>query len=383
MRLPVSATPDAKSDLWSDRLTLLLESTGEGIYGIDLQGDCIFINRAGAAMLGWRPDELLHRNMHALVHHSRADGDHYPEAACPIFNAFRQGLPCRVDTEVFWKRDGTAFPAEYSSYPIVDAGEVRGAVVTFLDITERRRAQAALQESRDELERRVDRRTAALTDALRQLRELTAYLETVREQERTRIAREIHDELGSLLVALRLDVNWLRQRLPPQDGLERKCRAMGGLIDAAVENVGRIITDLRPSILDHQGLWAAIEWHVQEQCEAAELALDTDFRIDADTPQPDERRALAIFRSVQEMLSNVLRHAAATRVAIGIAAGRDRVAITVSDDGRGASAAAFDAPDAYGMMGMRERIGHFGGTVAVRSRPGEGTTVRLDMPLAG
>ena len=101
--------------LSTDRLTLLLESTGEGMFGIDMEGRCTFINRAAALTLGWRTEEVLGRNMHSLIHHTHADGRHYPECDCPIFNAFRRGLPCRIDDEVLWRADGSSFPAEYSN----------------------------------------------------------------------------------------------------------------------------------------------------------------------------------------------------------------------------------------------------------------------------
>ena len=100
--------------------------------------------------------------MHELTHHSHADGSHYADTDCPIFNAFRRGLPCRIDTEVFWRADGSAFAVEYSSHPIMD-GAVRGAVITFVDITERRRAARALQQAKDELGLRVEERTRELT----------------------------------------------------------------------------------------------------------------------------------------------------------------------------------------------------------------------------
>ena len=202
--------------LWQQQLSLMLDSTGEGIFGIDLDGCCVFINRAGAAMLGWNAADVQGRNMHALTHHSHADGSPYPDAACPIFNAFRQGLACRIDTEVFWRRDGSAFAVEYSSHPIVEDAVVRGAVITFVDITERRQAARALQRANDELEMRVEARTCELSVALGQLRKLAEYSEKIREEERTRIAREVHDELGSLLVALKLDVNWMDKRLAEQ-----------------------------------------------------------------------------------------------------------------------------------------------------------------------
>jgi len=361
----------------ADRLTLLLESTGEGIFGIDLAGHCTFVNRAAAQTLGWRTEQVLGRNMHALIHHSHGDGRHYPEEQCPIFNAFRQGLPCRIDDEVLWRADGSSFWAEYSSYPIVEHGEVRGAVVTFVDITERKRAEALLKRSKDELEQRVAERT-------HQLRELANHLEAVRESERKRIAREIHDELGSLLVALKMDVNWLGKRVADRDELACKCHGMGRLIDTAVDKVGRIITDLRPSILDHQGLWAALEWQAQEFIESSELDATLQLHVAAGVAPPEGGLAIAVFRIFQEMLSNVARHARARSVRMAIAVDGPPgpvLYVDVRDDGVGAEASALSDPQSWGVIGMRERAGHFGGRVTIDSAPGQGTRVRLTMPL--
>jgi len=384
----------AADPLWQNPLGLLLESTGEGIFGIDLDGNCTFINRAGALLLGWAQAEVLGRNMHALTHHSHPDGRHYPVEDCPIFNAFREARPCRIDAEVFWRRDGSSFAVEYSSYPILDGEQVRGAVVTFVDITERRAAAEALERARDELEQRVSERTQELTAALGRLRELAAWSEKVREDERTRIAREVHDELGSLLVALKMDVNWLDKRLGEQEArapeaaqdmrqrMRGKCRNMSRLIETAVDNVGRIITDLRPSILDHQGLWAALEWLAHDLLPAAELALD--WRMDVpDGLELPEAEAMAVFRIFQEMLSNVVRHAGAAGVVIRIGVEEGQLGISVQDDGCGAPPQAFEAPDAYGVMGMRERARHFGGCVEISSQPGQGARCRLRWPLAG
>lgn len=372
-------------------LSLLLESTGEGIYGIDREGRCTFVNRAGAQMLGHAPEAVLGRNMHHLVHHAHADGRPYPEHECPILNAYRQGLPCRCDDEVFWRADGSPFEAEYSSYPVIEHGEVRGAVVTFVDITERKRAeralhdaQQALKRTNDDLERRVAERTHELSTALARLRELAAWTETVRETERTRIAREIHDELGSLLVALKMDVNWIERRVPDAPPLAAKCRGMGRLIDSAVDKVGRIITDLRPSILDHQGLWAALEWQAQEFLESAEIECDLQLHVAAGVQPPDGALAIAVFRIFQEMLSNVARHAKAHRVQIRIAVDDppDPVLyLDVRDDGVGAAPGALDDARSYGVMGMRERAAHFGGRLTIDSAPGHGTRVRLEMPI--
>lgn len=367
----------------TDRLNLLLESTGEGIFGIDMDGACTFVNRAAAQMLGYGTEQVLGRNMHALIHHSHADGRDYPECDCPIFNAFRRGLPCRLDGEVLWRADGSAFPAEYSSYPIVEEGRVSGAVVTFVDISERKRADELLRRTHAELERRVAERT-------QELRELANHLEAVRETERKRIAREIHDELGSLLVALKMDLNWLERRVGDQasrSALVDKCQRMGGLVDTAVDAVGRIITDLRPSILDHQGLWAALEWQAQEWQRSAADETQVEFRmvVESGVAPPEGGLAIAVFRVFQEVLSNVARHAQARQVwiRIDVDAPPDPVLyLQVRDDGVGTTAEALADARSYGVLGMRERAAHFGGSVRIDSAPGRGTTVRLTMPLA-
>jgi signal transduction histidine kinase len=265
---------------------------------------------------------------------------------------------------------------------------VQGAVVTIVDITERKQAEGALRQAHEQLERRVEERTHELTQALGQLRELSAYLETVREEERTRIAREIHDELGSLLVALKMDVNWLEKRIGDRVPLADKCAGMGTLIDRAVDNLGRIITDLRPSILDHQGLWAALEWQAQEFIETAELQHELQVHVHHGVIPPTgpqgERWAIAVFRIFQEMLSNVARHSRARWVHIRLYVDgppNPVLHLEVRDDGVGATRESLDDPRSYGVMGMRERAGHFGGRLAIDSVPGLGTYVRLTMPL--
>lgn len=293
---------------------------------------------------------------------------------------------------MFWRANGSSFPVEYSSYPVFDQGQVRGAVVTFVDITERKRVEQALHQAKNELEQRVTERTQALQTALQQLRELAAWSETVREQERTRIAREVHDELGSLLVALKMDVGWLDKRLSEQahrpavqaqtmrDHMRGKCQNMSRLIENAVVNVGRIITDLRPSILDHQGLWDALAWQAQEFVQSAEQELKwcMDVNVQRVLPEP---MAMAVFRIFQEMLSNVGRHAQARTVDVDIVERQGWLHLSVEDDGCGAQAQVFESAQAYGIMGMRERARHFGGVVNIDSAPGRGTRMRLSMPL--
>lgn len=396
------AGPAGPGAVWEHRLGLLLESTGEGVFGIDMDGGCMFINRAGAQMLGFAADQVMGRNMHALTHHSHRDGSAYPDSDCPIFNAFRSGRACRVDTEVFWRSDGSSFAVEYSSHPVIEGGQVRGAVITFVDITARQQAAQDLQRAHDDLarandglERRVAARTQELSQALEQLRALSAYSEKVREDERTRIAREVHDELGSLLVALKMDVNWLHKRLGEQGGrtaeaadgmrvqMRCKCQNMSRMIETAVDNVGRIITDLRPSILDHQGLWAALEWQAQEFVQSAELQLHWRLQVPPALHAPEfpQACATAVFRIFQEMLSNVGRHAQASAVAVEIQVRGGMLQLSVQDDGVGATRQALEAPTAYGVRGMRERARQLGGQLEIASTPGAGSRLMLRVPL--
>lgn len=382
MNAPFPPSRAADHPLWRDRVALLLESTGDGIFGVDLDGRCIFANGAAGAMLGHPVEAMIGRNMHRLIHHSHVDGSAYHEHDCPIFQAFRSGDPCRIDSDVLWRADGSRFPAEYSSNPILEDGVVRGAVVTFVDISERKRSERLLHGVNSELEARVVARTHDLTVALDELRRLSAHAHSVREDERTRIAREIHDELGSLLVGLRLDTAWLRSRLPDRPALAGKCGDMSRTIETAVENVGRIITDLRPSLLDHQGLAAALEWLADEFARTTEIACRIRIAIDDGVADalPDSL-ATALFRITQELLSNVARHAEAKHLDVLVECRDGSLVIVVADDGRGATSGAFEQPSRYGVRGIRERAGHFGGVLQVESRVHGGTTATVVVPL--
>ena len=138
---------EAERNRVTQQMQMLLESTGQGIYGIDLQGSCTFMNRATCEMLGYRPEEALGRNMHELIHHHKPDGSPYPAEECPFFRALKKGEGCRADTEVIWRRDGTPIPVEYSSFPIIENGRITGAVVTVVDVTERKRTEEKVRAS--------------------------------------------------------------------------------------------------------------------------------------------------------------------------------------------------------------------------------------------
>jgi PAS domain S-box-containing protein len=152
------------------RFRHLLDSSGEGIYGTDLDGRCTFINLAATELLGGPAEEFLGQNMHHLVHHSHADGSPYPVETCRIFQAFRARIPCRVSDEVFWRQDGTPVPVEYTSHPLWAGQELGGAVVTFSDITERKRAEEALRAARQHAEEATQAKSAFLATMSHEIR---------------------------------------------------------------------------------------------------------------------------------------------------------------------------------------------------------------------
>lgn len=148
---------------------MIFESAGEGIYGLDLEGKTIFANPASAKMIGYEPEELIGKLLHAILHHSRPDGTSYPKEECPIYAAFKTGMTHHVADEVFWKKDGTSFPVEYTSTPMWHDGKLIGAVVVFKDITKRRQAEQEIQRLNEELEQKVEERTRALMEAQEEL----------------------------------------------------------------------------------------------------------------------------------------------------------------------------------------------------------------------
>lgn len=152
---------------------LILNSVGEGIYGLDIQGNVTFVNPAAALLIGWKMEDLIGKSMHAILHHSKPDGSFYPREECHIYAAFKEGTIRRVDNEVFWRKDGSSFPVEYISTPMHDEkGELVGSVVTFRDITQRKLSESILQRANEELEQRVVERTSELSKANEKLRRL-------------------------------------------------------------------------------------------------------------------------------------------------------------------------------------------------------------------
>ncbi|MGH8736399.1 MAG: ATP-binding response regulator [Burkholderiales bacterium] len=212
------------------------------------------------------------------------------------------------------------------------------------------------------------------------LRALAAHLQHVREEEWRRIAREIHDELGQVLTGLKMDLKWIADALEPgQAALAERAKATSARIEDAVRSVRRIASGLRPEALDELGLLPAIEWQASDFQRRTGVRCVTLFP-DA-TPELDGERSIAAFRIFQELLTNVARHANATRVDVALRVEDGGLLLTIEDDGKGIDPEAVSSRDSLGLLGMRERALQFGGTVEIAGAQGGGTRARVFIPL--
>jgi signal transduction histidine kinase len=229
------------------------------------------------------------------------------------------------------------------------------------DITQRRRAEENLREMN------------------RQLRSLSASLQDVREQERTRIAMELHDDLGQQLTGLKLELSWLGGRLKEgRQATPDEVGAMRRLLDTAIASVRRIATDLRPLILDDLGFGEAVAWQTAEF--AKRSGLDIEIDLQAQELVKDDVVATALFRIVQESLTNVVRHAGATSVHVRLASDGSDLVLTVRDNGTGI-AVGHRTGSGIGLVSMRERATALGGQLRIVGEPGAGTTIEVTLPL--
>jgi signal transduction histidine kinase len=218
-----------------------------------------------------------------------------------------------------------------------------------------------------------------LRSSREQLRALSAHLQSVREEERALIAREIHDELGQELTGLKMDLSWVIKRLPDdQKLLIRKTESMSKLVDNTIQSVRRISTKLRPGVLDDLGLTAAIDWQAEDF--QNRTGISCEFHSNLREVDLDQDRSTTVFRILQETLTNVARHASATHVNIFLKEETNSLALVVEDNGRGITEGEASDPKSLGLLGMRERALVFGGEVQIRGTPGRGTTVTLKIP---
>ncbi|HSC22914.1 MAG TPA: CHASE3 domain-containing protein [Casimicrobiaceae bacterium] len=226
-----------------------------------------------------------------------------------------------------------------------------------------------------EEQRRLEQEVTARTE---ELSELSTYLQTVREEEKSRLARDIHDELGGILVGAKMDVAWAAQKcktaLP--EAAEKLGRALE-ILDEGVEMKRRIIEELRPTLLDNLGISSALDWQVRQTCERAGLNCELNL---ADIELPPEV-SIALYRIVQEALTNIVKYASARNVDVELLGDEDGVSLIVHDDGAGLPTGVESSRLSHGIVGMRQRVRALNGTFKIGSRPGSGTTIEVFIPL--
>jgi PAS domain S-box-containing protein len=272
----------------------------------------------------------------------------------------------------------------YTEGDLVLAEELAGRAALAVDNA---RLYAEAQQLNTELEERVAQRTADLQAAIAQLENSRAQLlllahheQTRREADRARMAREIHDELGQALTGLKMDLAWLKKHTrPKQKELLQKFREMSDLVDTTIQDVRRIATELRPGMLDDLGLVPAMEWQLQEFQKRS--GIRCRFTSSMEEVALDAEETTVLFRILQETLTNVARHAAATRVEVSLDEDQGYVRLRVQDNGRGITASEVEGSRSFGLLGMRERVLLRSGDFDIQGTPGRGTTVVIRLPL--
>lgn len=267
-----------------------------------------------------------------------------------------------------------------------------------------RKSEEALRKAKNELEIKVEERTTELRKTNRnlmaeiaerkraeeglrnsheQLRALAARLQSIREEERKLIAREVHDELGQALTGLKLDLSRLASSLSgiatKRNNAAQRIESMSTLIDETIQTVRRIATQLRPGVLDDLGLVAAIEWQLQDFRERT--GVECEFKSSVKHLNLDQNLSTSLFRILQETLTNIARHANASRVKIRLKKDKDNIVLRVEDNGRGIAEREISGSKSLGLLGIKERALLFGGSVDITGRQNKGTVVAVHIPL--
>lgn len=353
-------------------LSGITAALGEGLLVLNNSGELLFMNPEAERLLGWTQSELSGRNVGKLAHSQNPVDICSPGFDYWLAETLNNGGIFRTEEDAFWRKDGTLMLVSIVVSAVMQNGEPVAAVVVFRDIGSRKQAERDLLESQ------------------RQLRELTSYLQTVREEERTRIARELHDELGQMLTGVKLDAMWLAAHLPTKNlGIANKVASMSRLIDETLDAMRRVASDLRPVMLDDLGLAAAVEWLAEDFGARTGINVHLDLNVDLEQGMCKCQEAgnlnpevsTAAFRIVQECLTNVARHADAEHLLISLDCDDEKIMLLLSDDGKGLSPGNENKRDSYGIIGMRERAHGLGGRLNLFSIPGGGTAVLAILPV--
>jgi PAS domain S-box-containing protein len=336
-----------------EKYRYLVENINDVIYATDSSGVITYISPAIEAVLGYQPKEVIGRHMNDYV---------YEEDLLFIKERFQEVLDGELGPSEYRLRDnsGEIRWVRSSSRPIVENKIVVGMQGVFVDISERKQAEEELRNSRE------------------QLRNLASHLQSARETERKSIAREIHDELGPTLTGLKMDLSWLSEKIPKEEPLLKKIQAMINLTDININTVRRISAELRPGTLDVLGLMAALEWQAEEF--QNRTGIECNLITVPEEISLDEKLSTDLFRIFQEIITNVARHARATKVTASFKKKNEYLELKVKDNGRGITAEQISDPTSFGLIGIRERIHPWRGKVAISGGPNKGTTVTVRVP---
>ncbi|RPI36987.1 MAG: response regulator [Nitrospiraceae bacterium] len=277
-----------------------------------------------------------------------------------------------------------------AAFPLHTGGQVIGALTIYSDKPgffndEEVSLLISLSEdisfALDSIETEKKRSTAedALHDLTEELRNLTVHLQEVREAERTSIARDIHDELGQIITALRMDLVWIKNTCKDDKALFSKSTAMLALVDSTIQSIQNIIASLRPGILDVLGIYAAIEWQAEELKKMT--GISCDLMLPSEEVPISETISTNIFRIVQELFTNITRYAKATIVSLSLNRIDDNLVLSVSDNGVGIRPHDISNPTSFGIIGIRERVFAMGGDIKIAGSPGSGTSISITVPL--
>ncbi|RDJ99744.1 hypothetical protein DLM46_26640 [Paraburkholderia lacunae] len=362
--LGFAATSEARNQLNLNeaRMMGIIRSSMEAIITIDERQNIVIFNPTAERVFGCTAMEAVGTSLSRFIpERFRAGHERHVEQFGVTGVSDRQMGKQRV---LFGLRsNGEEFPIEASISQIRD-GDDKLYTVMLRDITERVKAENALRQSREEL------------------RELSANLQNVREEEKTRIARELHDDLGQQLTALKMDLSSVEQQLEntAESRLLQQLRGMRRLIDATVASVRRIAADLRPVMLDDLGLIPAIEWLANDFTNR--YGIDVERRIEVGDTRFTPAGATTLFRIVQEALTNVARHAEATLVTLTVHVEGGVCVVKIADNGQGASHCAPSAEKSFGLLGIRERAHMLGGTVEIHTSSGKGFALTVTFPVS-
>jgi PAS domain S-box-containing protein len=340
------------------RFRTLFENSPDAIFVVDSESIVLAANRAAARLHAAARTDLVGKNLLDLIPPDQG-------------KTFKHDLPALTANQsqlanVSWNRGDQSVATEITAMRI-EYDERPAVLLHVRDVSDHKRAEERLRASGE------------------RLRSLSRRLQTAQESERKRIARAVHDELGGELTGLKLDVAWLAKHLAEvpeaaaKPAFAEKLNAMSTMLDSTIEFVRQITTQLRPGVLDILGFAAAIEWQAREFEQRTGIVCEvhspeSDIAVDAD-------RSTALFRIFQEILTNIARHAQATKIAVRMTEAANSFVLEVHDNGRGISDTEIADPKSLGLLGMRERALVFGGQVSFKSVPNEGTTVTVWVPL--